>query len=61
MIWFISDTHFFHYKEFLKRPILGPGMDELLIENYNKLVDKKDECYILGDFGYKLKEDPEII
>jgi len=57
MIYFISDTHFFHYKEFLKRPILGPEMDELLISNWNSLVKPSDEIYHLGDFGYRLRED----
>lgn len=57
MIYFISDTHFYHYKDFLRRPFLGPEMDELLINNWNSVVKPSDEVWHIGDFGYRLKED----
>ena len=56
--WFISDTHFQHENILLYSP--GPfssveERDELLIENWNKLVKKGDKVYHLGDvfFGSK--------
>ncbi len=52
MIWFISDTHWFHYKDFLKRPFLGPEMDELLIDNWNAVVKPSDSVWHLGDVGF---------
>ncbi len=62
MLYFTSDTHFYHYKEFLNRPVLGPGMDELLIANWNSVVKPSDSIYHLGDFGYtKTLEDAQAI
>lgn len=56
-IFFTADTHFFH-KNILH---LGKGrpfntieeMNEILIENWNKVVSKKDIIYHLGDFAFK--------
>jgi calcineurin-like phosphoesterase family protein len=62
MIYFISDTHFYHYKEFLNRPFLGPEMDELLISNWNSIVQPKDSVWHLGDFGFTRNvEDAEKV
>lgn len=51
-IWFTSDLHFGHNKEFLYGPRGFNNIfdhDNTLIENWNKTVDEKDEVYILGD------------
>jgi calcineurin-like phosphoesterase family protein len=51
-IWFTSDTHFYHDKEFLWG---GRGfnsteeMVEKLIQNWNSVVKPDDEVYHLGD------------
>jgi len=53
MIWFISDLHFGHDKEF----IYGPRgfksveeMNETQINNWNSVVAPEDDIYVLGDF-----------
>ena len=53
-IFFIGDTHFGHYKilEFEKqlRPFANiEEHDEALIDNWNKVVSKRDVVYHLGD------------
>ena len=58
MIWFTSDTHFGHENaiKFCKRPFLcADEMDDVLVENINKLVDVNDELYHLGDFSDRIK------
>ena len=53
MIFFTSDTHFCHpliaklrgYKSFEE-------MNEIIINNWNTVVGKKDLTYHLGDFGF---------
>ena len=52
MIWITSDFHFGHEKEFLWQPrgfLSWEDHAESLIKNYNEVVDKDDEVYILGD------------
>lgn len=52
MIWFTSDFHFGHEKEFLWKPRGFTTWEEhaqKIIENYNSVVRPNDEVYILGD------------
>lgn len=51
-IWFTSDLHFNHDKEFLYRPrgfhnIIE--MNESIIQNWNSIVNMNDDVYLLGD------------
>ena len=51
-IWFTSDTHFSHNKEFLYGPrgfTNVDDMNEAIIENWNKVVKPNDIVYHLGD------------
>ena len=51
-IWFTSDTHFYHNKEFLwgGRGFNSPDeMVEKFIQNWNSIVKPNDEVYHLGD------------
>ena len=54
MIWFTSDTHFSHYNiiKYCDRPYSWEEHDEVLIENWNSVVGKKDRVFHLGDFGF---------
>ena len=63
MVYFISDTHFYHIAiiPYCQRPFLSvDDMNEKLIENWNKVVTNEDTVYFLGDFGFssapKLKD-----
>ena len=54
MIYFISDTHFNHDREF----VYGPRgfksvkeMNETLIKNWNETVTNEDDIYVLGIFS----------
>jgi calcineurin-like phosphoesterase family protein len=55
--WFISDTHFGH-KNILQyekeaRPFSSiEEMNEVMIENWNRVVKKNDIVYHLGDFAF---------
>jgi calcineurin-like phosphoesterase family protein len=56
MIYITSDLHFTHGNVIKKcnRPFADVGeMDAALIRNWNAVVSKADEVYILGDFLYK--------
>lgn len=51
-IWFTSDLHFGHNREF----IYGPrgfqtvwDMDRTVVENWNRVVEPEDDVYVLGD------------
>ena len=51
-IWFTSDLHFGHQKEFLWGPrgfSSSLEHDEEIIRNWNSVVDYEDDVYILGD------------
>lgn len=51
-IWFSSDYHFFHNKNFVYEPRGFSNIEEMnkvIIEKHNSLVQKDDEVYILGD------------
>lgn len=52
MIYFTSDLHFYHDKDFL----FGPRgfndqyeMTQKIIENWNELIQPEDDVYVLGD------------
>lgn len=58
-IFFIADTHFSeeNIMRYENRPFTNvENMNEELITNWNKLVGKEDEIYVLGDFGASGKE-----
>jgi len=51
-IFFTSDLHFYHNRDFVwaARGFSSVDeMNEILVENYNKIVKSSDICYILGD------------
>lgn len=51
-IWFTSDTHFGHVKDFLWAPRGFNSIeehDEAIIKNWNEVVGPDDEVYHLGD------------
>jgi calcineurin-like phosphoesterase family protein len=54
-VFFTSDTHFYHNNiiKYVKRPFKNASeMNEILIYNWNKVVQPEDIVYHLGDFGY---------
>lgn len=61
MIYFISDTHFYHSNiiKYCDRPFNNINeMNETIINNWNNNVTKQDTIYHLGDFC--LSSDDEI-
>lgn len=69
-IFFISDTHFGHanmltfinYDGTRMRPFSSvEECDELMIENWNKVVKPTDRIFHLGDVVYKCKNRDEIM
>jgi calcineurin-like phosphoesterase family protein len=55
MIYVTADLHFGHFKiiQYCNRPFKTlEEMNETLINNWNNIVTKKDEIYVLGDFGF---------
>ena len=53
MIYFTSDCHFMHSRQFIYEPRgfnSVEEMDETIIENWNKMVSINDTIYVLGDF-----------
>lgn len=66
-IWFISDTHFQHKNIIRFSPdpdkfSTVEERDELMIENWNKVVKPGDKVYHLGDVGFGDKANlPGII
>lgn len=53
-IWFISDLHFCHNKEFLYGPRGFTNvydMNEAIIKNWNEVVQPEDIVYVLGDLA----------
>ena len=54
MIFFISDTHFFHDKLSVERGFKSTDeMNALIFDNWNRVVKKDDVVYHLGDVGWK--------
>jgi len=56
MLYFTADTHFWHHNviKMSRRPFNSLNeMHAALITNWNSVVAKTDEVYILGDFAYK--------
>lgn len=54
-VFFTSDTHFGHANiiRFCKRPFENvEEMNEVLIENWNKVVSDDDTVFHLGDFAF---------
>ena len=69
-IFFISDTHFGHENMLHFINYSGERMrsfdsieelDELMIENWNKMVGPNDRIYHLGDVVYKCKNRDQIM
>ncbi|WP_026485700.1 metallophosphoesterase [Caldanaerobius polysaccharolyticus] len=64
-IWFISDLHFGHgdiikYEDRPFKDVLE--MDEALVDNWNSVVSKEDEVFVLGDFSfYDEEKTAEIV
>ena len=62
-IWFTADLHYGHAGiiNHCKRPFSSvEEMNEILIKNYQELVEPGDDVYILGDFAMR-KQDHERI
>lgn len=54
MIWFTSDLHFYHDKDFIYRERRCSSIEEMneeIIKKHNSIVGKNDTVYILGDCG----------
>lgn len=52
MIYFTSDLHFCHDREFLYQPRGFKSvyeMNEAIVKNWNEIVQPEDDVYILGD------------
>ena len=64
-IWLVSDFHFGHRNviDYCKRPFKNvTEMNNVLIKNFNKTVDKNDVVYILGDVSFlNTKSTTEIV
>jgi len=57
-VWLISDTHFYHSNIILyeKRPFSNKiEMNEVMINNWKKVVRKNDTIFHLGDVGFGSK------
>ena len=53
MIYFISDTHFNHDRDFVYSPRECDSIDEMnkrIIANWNNTVSDEDTVYVVGDF-----------
>ena len=60
MIFFTSDTHYFHFSvlKYANRPFNSlEEMHSKMIENWNAIVGKNDTVYHLGDFFLTTKLD----
>lgn len=55
MVYFISDTHFYHKSiiPYCRRPFSSlEEMNKRLIQNWNNKVENNDTVYFLGDFSF---------
>lgn len=60
-IFYIADTHFGHANimRHCNRPFSTVDeMDEVMIRNWNSVVNKNDDVYIIGDFCFKSGKNP---
>lgn len=60
MIYFTADLHFYHDNiiKHCNRPFQdSDSMNNVLINNWNDIVNKNDEVYILGDLSFKSSND----
>ena len=60
MIWLIGDTHFGHKNiiDYCDRPFKNISeMNEALIQNWNKVVNRTDEVFMMGDFALCGKDE----
>lgn len=60
MVYFISDLHLGHENiiKYCSRPFVNVNeMNEALIENWNKCVNRNDKIFVLGDFALSNRED----
>ena len=51
-IWFTSDTHFFHNKNFVYEPRGFTSVEEMneeIVKRWNEKVGPNDIIYLLGD------------
>ena len=58
--WFTSDEHYGHHNiiKYCNRPFSSVGeMDEILIQNHNKVVKKEDIVLHGGDFTLKRRDE----
>ena len=52
MLYFTSDLHFNHDREFIYKPRGFSSIDDMnnkIIENWNNLITEEDDVYVLGD------------
>ena len=59
MIYFTSDLHFGHNKEFIYKPRGFNSIedhDNTIIKNWNNIVTEDDDIYVLGDLMLGDKE-----
>ncbi len=64
MIYFISDTHFYHKSiiPYCKRPFASiEEMNKKLIDNWNYTINDDDTIYFLGDFSFGNTEQNHAI
>lgn len=62
MDYYISDLHFGHENiiKMCSRPFSCiEEMDAVLLENWNNIIHKNDNVYIIGDLIYKANNSPE--
>ena len=53
-VWFIGDTHFYHNNviRYCNRPFQNvEEMNNYLITNWNKTINKEDRVFMMGDFA----------